>query len=308
MMKRFIINIICFFSIIIVIDFFVGRIGDYLQTHSKGNETKRINDLINNDNHDVIILGSSRAHHHYDTPYLSDTLNIDVYNAGYDGFGVVMASGLLELILERYSPKLVLFDVACGFDIYKNMEDDNNKRYISKLKPYYKHEAVGHLIKDISNEEWYKVHSGLLRYNSLLITLFLDFLGEREYLHKGYSPKGGVLKDSFLTEEESIKIDEKYTSVDSIKIKYVKKLISLAKNNDVPIVFVKSPRFGVRNSDVLQPIKDICASYNVPFYDYRSSNQFQMPNYFYDKSHLNSIGAREFSKVVANEILLPILK
>ena len=99
-MKKYIVRIILFFAIVVLVDFVVGWAGDYLQTHAKGGDTKAINDLVKKDQHDILILGSSRAHHHYDTPFLSDTLNLDVYNAGYDGNGVILAYGILQMILE----------------------------------------------------------------------------------------------------------------------------------------------------------------------------------------------------------------
>lgn len=306
-MKKFIINIAVFFFLILGIDICVGYWGDFLQTHSKGNETKRIYDLIAKDYHDVIILGSSRAKHHYDTPYISDSLNIDAYNAGYDGYGVLMGSTLLELILERYQPQLVIYDVTCGFDIYENPDDNHDTRYIKWLKPYFRHSSVERLIMDVSQEEWYKVHSGLIRYNSTLFTLGLDYLGERKYLERGYEPKGGVLEDTLPGCADTSKEDAKFKEIDPLKIKYVKHLIALAKDNNVPIVFVKSPRYGVKDSFVLKPIKEICLEYDVPFYDYRCSNNFQRPMYFYDRSHLNYVGAREFSLVIADDIITPII-
>ncbi len=97
-MKKYIVHILIFFTIVAVIDISVGLAGDYLVSHVKSGDAKRTNDLAMVDKHDVLILGSSRARHHYDTPFLSDTLGLDVYNAGYDGNGVVLAYGLLEMI------------------------------------------------------------------------------------------------------------------------------------------------------------------------------------------------------------------
>ena len=81
-MKRFIFKVALFFAIVAVVDMLVSFTGIYLQTHAKSGHTMRVNNLMMKDNHDVIIMGSSRAHHHYDTPFLSSALNMDVYNAG----------------------------------------------------------------------------------------------------------------------------------------------------------------------------------------------------------------------------------
>lgn len=169
-MKKYIINILFFFAIIAVIDFNVGLVGEYLQSHAKGGPTRETNDLVMVDQHDVLIFGSSRCKNHYDTPFISDTLGLDVYNAGYDGNGVVLSYGLLSLILERYQPKLVLLDVEPAFDIEVYEGDNNHRRYLRPLKPYYKNTIVSTIIKNVSVEEWYKSLSGMMRYNTEIST------------------------------------------------------------------------------------------------------------------------------------------
>ena len=267
----------------------------------RGGATLRIDRLVNHDIHDVLVLGSSRAHHHYDTPYLSDSLGIDVYNAGYDGFGVIMADGLLELVLERYQPKLVIFDITYAFDLYKYPQDNQDRRYVSLLKPYYRHKPINRLIYDISKEEWYKVHSGLIRYNSDLVVLLLDYLNNRGNQNLGFAPKSGVLSDYSEQEDDEILV------IDPLKIKYMENLIWLAQSNNVPIVFIKSPRYGVTDSEIIKPARDICQRFNIPYFDYRTDPEFQRSDYFYDPHHLNSIGARAFTKRVAKDVLLECL-
>lgn len=178
-MKKFIISILVFFAIVGLIDLGVGAFGGYLQEHSKGGTVRQFNDLVNKDKHDILILGSSRAHHHYDVPFMSDILGLDVYNAGLDGNGVVLADGILEMVLARYTPKVILFDVEPSFDIIVYGNDNNHVRYISNLKPYYKREGVSEIIKEVSMEEWYKVQSGMIRYNTKIINNLVDNIIDR---------------------------------------------------------------------------------------------------------------------------------
>lgn len=298
-MKRYIANILIFFTIVAVADFCVGSLGDYLQSHAKGGATRCINDLVMEDVHDVVILGSSRAHHHYDTPFLSDTLGLDVYNAGYDGNGVVLADGLLELMLERYHPKLVLFDVEPAFDILEYPNDNHHIRYISTLKPYYRHAAVGNIIQDVSEEEWYKVHSGLIRYNSNLVAMakdnFYNPFGKFGNNH-GYEPLAGVYDKTPDAEDDS------GGSIDMFKLKYVELLIKTSKEHHVPIVLIASPKLGAENSLVFETVKQICDRLDIDFLDYYTEPEFQIPNLYKEPMHLNKDGAREFSAKIAGEI------
>lgn len=295
-MKRYIINIFLFFGIVAVIDLGVGVAGDYLQAHAKGGDPRMLDNLVMRDHHDVIILGSSRAHCHYDTPYLSDKLGMDVYNAGYEGNGVVLSYGLLSMILERYQPKLVLFDVETSFDVFEYAADNNHKRYISSLKPYYRHTGVAGVIKDVSTEEWYKVHSGLLRYNSTLLSLAIDNVKSRPVLQAGYKPTYGEYTGGERPEEP-------LPPLDFFKLNYVEKLLQLAQEHNIPIAVVASPKYGKKNSDDLQTVKDICSKMDVPFIDYYSYRDFMAhKEWFKEPMHLNDEGARVFSRMMATEI------
>lgn len=297
-MKRYFLNIISFFAIVAGIDFCVGWSGDYLQAHAKGGDSKRTNDLVMNDYHDIVILGSSRAHHHYDTPFLSDTLGLDVYNAGYNGNGVVLACGLLEMILEHYHPKLVLFDVEPAFDIEIYPNDNAHKRYLSFLKPYYKQKNVGEIIYDVSPEEWYKVHSGLLRYNSSFVSLLIyNFKIDRNNATRGYAPLlGSYSKDPEIGQNNEMEVD-------TFKLAYAEKLIQISQVHQVPIVFVGSPKLGMTSSKPLQPIIDICNKNQVPFLDYYANSEFmQHKEWFKDPMHLNADGAKLFSERIISDI------
>lgn len=295
-MKRYILNILLFFVIVAAIDVCVGGIGDYLQAHARGGEAKRINDLVMNEKHDIVILGSSRARHHYDAPFLSNSLGLDFYNAGYDGNGIVLAYGLLELILERYKPRLIIYDVEPAFDIIEYPNDNNNKRYISILKPYFRHSAVGGLIRDVSLEEWYKDQSGMIRYNSSLVALVVDNIRRSEDNNRGFKALEGI-----YLKEKVDKEDEQY-QIDGLKIKYVEQLIKVAKNHNLPIVLVVSPKLGKFNTECLRTVTEICEINDVPLLNYYADTVFQKNEYFKEPMHLNAKGARCFSTQFLKDI------
>lgn len=289
-MKKFVVNILVFFAIVAVVDLGVGYAGDYLRNHANGGETRKLNDLVLNDCHDVVILGSSRAYSHYDAPLLSDTLGLDVYNAGYEGNGVVLAYGLLSMMLDRYQPKLVLFDLEPTFDIYFYDKDNNHKRYIASLKPYYLIKEVGEVIKDVSTEEWYKVHSAMIRYNTMILSMGMDYSRPYDNSKRGYGPLQGSYQGDSRSKAR------KQDDIDSFKLCYVKKLLDLAQEHHVPIIVVASPKFGQKSSDALQPVKEICESMGIPFLDYYADNEFMAhKEWFKEPMHLNNIGAKVFS-------------
>ena len=299
-MKRFITNILFFFATVTIVDFCIGYVGDYFQTHAKGGATRVLNDLVRKDKHDILILGSSRAHSHYDTPFLSDTLGIDVYNAGYDGNGIVLSYGILEMILDRYNPQLVIYDVEPSFDINVYKADNNNKRYLNLLKPYYRDNGIASIFKDISGEEWLKVHSGMMRYNTRILSTALDNIKGETPFCKGYKPLKGVYRPQ---EKFPLKENNGHYLVDSVKIEYMKKMIELTQSSQVPIIMVASPKYLAESSSVFDPIKHVCSEYKIPFLDYYADGNFSQENeLFNEPMHLNASGARLFSKILLNDI------
>ena len=296
-MKKYLLHILLFFVIVAAVDVSVGAFGRYLQGHAKGGSTRQFDDLVMKDRHDVLILGSSRAHHHYDAPFLRDTLGVDVYNAGFDGNGVVLADGVLEMVLNRYKPQLVLFDVEPDFDVNVYEKDNHHTRYIKNLKPYYREGGVSEIIKDVSMDEWRKVQSGLIRYNTEILGMAVDNLIDRGMERRGFQSLSGKMEKD--PEPKAPKKEE----LDPFKLAYVEKLIVLCQSNDVPLVLVGSPKYGKTDSEALRPVKDIANKYEVPFLDYYADPSFMAhKEWFKEPMHLNSEGARVFSKLIAQDI------
>ena len=296
-MKKFLINILVFFAIVAGIDICVGFVGVFFQVHAKGGDTRKTNDLLENDQHDILILGSSRACHHYDTPFLSDTLKMDVFNAGYDGNGVVLSYGLLSMILERYQPKLIIFDDEPCFDINVYAGDNGNKRYITPLKPYFRNYGVSKIIQGVSKEEYYKSFSGMMRYNTSIISKTMDYIGGGSEDNRGYVPMYGVYEGEPSTNGLI------QTRFDPFKLLCFENMLLLVKSKNVPIMVVASPKYGEKSSKDLQPVIDLCAKYQVPFLDYYADEEFMRhKEWFNEPMHLNAEGARVFSEKLICDI------
>ena len=295
-MKRFVTNTIIFFVIVLIVDVFVGYCGDYMLSKATRGETNRAYSLIKVDQHDVLILGSSRARYHYDSTFLSDTLNLDVYNGGYEGRGVITAYGFLSMILEHYSPQLILFDLNPDFDILVHAPDENNKRYIEVLKPYWRDKTVGSIIRDVSKADWYKCHFGMLRYNTTILQMMVDLRGENFETNKGSVLLNGV----YDWEPEITKVE---TLIDPLKITYIDKFLQLAKDKHIPIIVVASPKYGQTSSNILQPVIDICEEKGIPFFDFWASELFMShKEWFNDPLHLNHKGTMIFNRLLVDDI------
>lgn len=295
-MKKYLLYISLFFAVVVVIDFCFGKAMDYMSRHAKSGDTKARNALLFDNEYDILIMGSSRAHHHYDDKLLSDSLNLKVYNAGVDGNGVILADGLYSLLSQRYTPKLVIFDVEPAFDINVYKEDDNNKRYLSKLKPYFYEVCINEIFASYGWQEEVKNYSGLYRYNTDCFNVVKSFVSSASIPEYGFSPSKGAMK-----EEREI-INEGNAVVDSLKINYIKKFIIDVKSSGAALIMVASPKYGEKTSECFDIVKEICKENNVPFWDYYTDERFQKLEYFKEPMHLNEEGAKAFSEEIINRL------
>lgn len=299
-MKKFLLYIALFFAAVCVVDFSYGKFCDYMYAHAKGGATKRRYDVCKKKQYDILILGSSRAHHHYVPQILEDSVSLTCYNAGEDGNGIILMYGIYNMIRERYLPKCIIYDVEPLFDIYKYAKDANRTRYLALQKPYYKEVGVASIFKDISMPEYYKVYSGLYRYNSEVFPLAVDFLIGRPMANKGYAPMFGEMSKEPIKKDDDLSVE-----IDSVKLAYFEKFVHLTAKDGVKLFVVASPKYGSTNSSILTPIFDICNSNGVQFYDFYCDSLFvNNKKYFKEPMHLNGQGAEYFSREMVKKLIL----
>ena len=299
-MRKYIIRILFFFVIVAATDQTIGNVADYFQSHAKGGDTKMLNDFVLEDKYDIIILGSSRAHHHYVPQVISESIGLSCYNGGRDGNGILFQYGIYRMITERYHPCMIIYDIEPSFDIYEYTDDINNTRYLSALKPYFKNTYVAQTFKDVSVKEYIKVHSGLCRHNSSLISEIIDFFiprGNGLVMDNGYVPLFGSINRE--PQVRPVKDDK----ADSLKIAYMYKFIKDASESKIPLLIVASPKYGATDSRHFDVIKDYCREFNIPFIDYYADSCFMHhKEWFKEPMHLNDEGARHFSKLITKYI------
>ena len=123
--------------------------------------------------------------------------------------------------------------------------------------------------------------------------------------YKGFRPLKGTFScinrvESHLSQEH-----------DQLKLHWLHKLASLKKNHNLNMIWVISPQFDSVNvkHDTYATAKHIAKQYNIPFYDYYFDTTFVgHTEYFKDATHMNSEGAKVFSKKIAHELSLYLVQ
>lgn len=296
-MKKFILKVLLFFACVVAMDFSFGEVFSFLRLHAKGGSTANCEYIANRAKEDIIILGSSRATHHYVPQIIEDSLGVSCYNCGEEGNGVILAYGRLKMLSDRYKPKLVLFEITPGFDYGTKYP---NTKYLGFLRSYYDKDGISDIFNDCDDElSSIKMHSYMYHNTGRLFANVFDNIIYRDNLH-GYAPLYGKMNAPSKTNTQHYPIE-----IDSLKLSYVQKLIELCQRKEIPIVFMMSPWYAYGSNYVeYEPALALCEKYGVKVGNYHNDpNIAQNPAFFQDDCHLNNEGAMEYTKAI-----LPLIK
>jgi hypothetical protein len=223
---------------------------------------------------------------------IEDSLGMTCYNTGEDGNGIILCYGFLKMITQRYSPKIIIYDVT-GFDMY----EDDNMKYLDLMKPFYHEPGIDSIFWSVEPKTRYLMLSNLYRYN----TTCLRVLGN--YIHPMTNyPKGYLALCKTMDYEPEIKTEENKKTVDTLKLHYFEEFIQLTKNKNIELVCCSSPYYKAPLVDSnYEPIIQLCKKNNVPFLYYGAcSGISDEKDLFQDRTHMNDTGARLFtSKLIS---------
>lgn len=289
--------------IILLLVIFVDQVGGFALERINRDTLKgdygRNNYIATQAAHDILIFGSSRAIHHYDPTLISEALGMSCYNCGEDGMGIILMYARLQLILQRHTPKVVIYDIEPSYDL---LEDDNT-RYLGFLRPFYDNDTIKRICVDVSPSERFKNLSMLYRFNSRWVDIIAQRVSRDSSLARDYTwaPLHGRLNAEPPHNAES---SEK--SYDSLKKKYLQRLIECCTSKGINLYFVASPNCGNTDDEVFSPLKELAAANVIPVLNHSIDTTFtRHPELFNDRDHLNQRGATLLTKMVIQEINNP---
>lgn len=292
-MKKYLIKILLFFAAIAVLDVIFGMACQYMNDHSKGGGIKSRYYVCKESNEDVLVFGSSRAKHHYVPDIIEDSLGMTCYNTGEDGNGIILCYGFLKMITDRYSPKLIIYDVT-AFDTY----EDDNMKYLDLMKPYYHEPGIDSIFWSVSPKTKFMMMSNLYRYNTTCLRVLGNYIHPMNSYPKGYSALHKV-----MGYEPVVKNPEPGT-VDTLKIDYFEKFMQLSKTSGIQLVCMVSPFYKApADAAYYEPVQELCEKNDVPFLYYGADSDItEEKSYFEDRIHMNDAGARFYTSKIMKEL------
>lgn len=293
-MKKFIFKILLFFAICMVLDVFVGFASSSLHKSSKGGLTQKDEYIKNKMDADIVIMGSSRASHHYVSNLMADSLKCSVYNAGMDGKGIIMNYGVLLEITRRYTPKTIIYELTPDFDYMKG----DNQQYLTHLRHSYDIKGVDSIFWNVNPNERIKMLSNSYRSNSLVPHLIYDNIVAQIDTLNGYVPLWNKVDKNEIIRTNIEKNIVDY-SVDPLKVKYLQKMIALCQEKDIELIFAVSPLLGnTMNIDCF--IRAFSNSNEIKIIDCKEIKSSFNHDLFQDTYHLNNEGAKKYTLAIIN--------
>jgi hypothetical protein len=249
----------------------------------------------NQEHADIVILGDSRARHHYDSQMFMDTFHQSCENLGHDGSPIYRQ--WLELLRASHNGKIktVILDASP-----KPLSRLWMEEYYDNLLPFYWSEDSIHRIidKETKNGKFSNLlyASSFVQYNSKLHHVFESFIPRSVSTKHGFDP----LPYTGNAYEQSSAVPEIFITQNGVS--YVDRIVEWCKKNDVRLLMVTSPYIG-DHFEFVRLISDYCKNKNVTYLDYSSSKRYVDDMYLWkDEAHLNEKGAEMFSEELVRHL------
>lgn len=299
---RFGVAVLIVLALVFAADRVIGRVmNNLLPMISNHGDSGKTYFSLHDVNTPIVIVGSSRAAHHYVTEMIEDSLKMPAYNVAIDGCFFSYNCCVINSILERYSPKLIIWENGNEY-LYDGIADP-----LEALYPYYtKNEWV---LRTIQEEkpwtEYVRLNSDIYRYNSKIHRILIRYMTRHSFVDgtiKGYEPSPKKqLKKQLELEKETVES----TSLSETKIERFRYTLERAQKMGVCIVVVDSPKYLLRSYDNISASKmqELCNQFGALYLDNSQLPYFlEHPELFNDSVHLNDDGAKLYTSLFLNTI------
>lgn len=221
------------FTTVIFIDAIFGKIIDPFYIDSDC--TKFGYTINSSDNPELIIVGSSRAQHHYDTPFINDSLGISAMNLGEAGRGLTYSSAVIASYLQNHNPKIIILEL---------LPDDLSGELNSRIKPLFPFIDSACGVSEVANivnpMNSLLLRSHFLRYNSEFINVIKSIRHPYNNNDCGFIPLKNKDKGKGIKMIQRNTISDK---IDSIALKSLIYIVNNCRKNNVKLIVTFSPEF-----------------------------------------------------------------
>jgi hypothetical protein len=304
--KNRIFKISFFILLVILSDKFIGQGLKHLYFLQKVGTAGQLNYSMLDTKEGFLILGNSRAQHHYNNKIITDSTGISCYNAGVDGgYGIWLSYAVTDAILKRYTPKLIVVEFNPASMGYSK----TNYEKLSVLLPYKDNYAVcKKLVAKRSNTETYKWVSGIYPFNSMVYSLLTNKLFESKLKHvTGFIPIQN--KEIDITKDTTALFNNIKDTTDVLNFESLASLLQLCKNKKIELLFINSPVFSGKSERLINQTKaaqlalQMITEAGFQYWDFTDDKRLVTDaRLFADQLHLNAAGADFYTSIFAEKL------
>ena len=298
-MKKTALYILGVIVCLILADITVGVLcRNYIKKHRLTGRYLPLDRLIKEVDTDIILIGNSAILNSTNPDIMEDSLGMNCYNGGITGQGVDFFETIIDCILQRHTPKMIVIGMRP-----EEMGEHIGDGIYDVLKPYYGlgYKSIDDHFNNADDTERLLMHSNLYRYNTIWVRVLLYMLFDKTiYQENGFMPKD-VPKplpnlNKINKSEEPLKR----------KLDCIERIIRKCIKMNIKVAICYPPTlmdFGQDTIPCVKAVNDICNRYNIRCLIYYNDKEFQnRPELFYDDGHVNKKGADEFSKILSHQL------
>ncbi|HOT96747.1 MAG TPA: hypothetical protein PLN61_11305 [bacterium] len=302
---RFLLKLVLFLGILATADYVIGKVIDHFFRKTLYGENWSKENWLLSRPYDVVCFGSSRTFRHYVPEIMRDSLGMTVFNAGANGQYIFYAYALEQLMLERYTPRVIVLDLLPNYVTRAESAEEELGR-MSSMAPYADHPVIASLLTGGQRNEKIKLRSRLYRYNSRLLSLASNYFNRPGVTDNGFVPIG---KTKFRALHDfPDNLDPNPAPVyDPRRIEVLKAFIRSARDKGALVVLAFSPTvqpLSPKVEQILAWYEDLARSMDTPFIKITSAEypQFLDQNLYSDLIHMNEPGGRAYTPIFVNKL------
>lgn len=295
MMKKFLTTLVLFALFFFLVDkLFYWKI----QALPEREFDKRLQWILDGKmNKDILIFGSSRAHHNLYADLIQDSLKRSTYNLGYRGSNINFQLFLLKTVLKHNKkPKLILLTVDDDREFVP--EKTLQFRY-DKLYPLVQYQEITHELIDQKE------------FSPFAIGLYSARIGWKQFSQPKARTKydtltaagSSILNFTAADFDKKMQPSKRYNAKLELpeRLNAFKSFQELCRKQAIPLVILVPPNCAVQNKKFVNRIKVLLLDRTTMFYGTNPS-LFQNSNLFSDRSHLNKLGAIAYTNYVLKQL------
>lgn len=241
----------------------------------------------------IVILGASRATHHYNSKQIEDRLGVPVYNYGGDGRCSLYQYLCLLKAYDNGDLNTVILDLSEA-QLSKEWVEDR----ISDLYPFYwNNDTIKTMVDAVSGKEMrVLLLSALVQYNSQYLNYVAPMSNINGYIPLPYTGKA-ITVDTYEYSSDDTTTPDDYFS--KIAIQYFIRIVDTCRDKNIKLYVCLSPALSVSKTSEGY-LESLCDEFNVTCIN--MTHYITDPILFSDLSHLNDKGAEIFTDEIVRLI------